>query len=107
MSKTSAVTVVTSLLENAPIEPGKLGHHTVLTSPDARVIVLAFEAGHVMKDHASPKTLIMQALDGELRVTSEGDTITLAPGTIARYSPGVRHEVEALADSRLMLTLIG
>ncbi|MCW4386311.1 AraC family ligand binding domain-containing protein [Salinibacterium sp. SYSU T00001] len=107
MSEASAVTVVSDLLAAAPIESGKLGHHTVLKSEDVRVIVLAFEAGHVMKDHAAPKTLIMQALDGELRVVSEGTTMTLTPGTIVRFSAGVRHEVEAVANSRLMLTLIG
>lgn len=107
MSEASAVTVVSGLLTTAPIESGKLGHHTVLSSPDVRVIVLAFEAGHVLKEHSAPKTLIMQALDGELRVAAEGESIALTPGTIARFDAGVRHEVEALRDSRLMLTLIG
>lgn len=107
MSETSAVTIAANILDSAPIVPGKLGHHTALKSDDARVIVLSFEAGHIMKDHAAPKTLLMQALDGELRITTEGETHTLTPGTIIRFDKGVRHEVEAVADSRLMLTLIG
>ena len=100
------VTIVNNLLDNAPVQADKLGHHTVLKSDDARVIVLAFPAGHVMKDHAAPKTLLMQALDGELRITTEGETHTLRPGTIIRFDKGVRHEVEAVTDARLMLTLI-
>lgn len=107
MSEALAVTVVTNMLEAAPIVPGKLGHHTVLKSPDVRVIVLAFEAGHVMREHSAPKTLIMQPLDGELHVTAEGETTVLTPGSMARFNAGVRHEVLAINDSRLMLTLIG
>lgn len=102
-----SVTIAADLLAAAPITADKLGHHTVLKSDDARVIVLAFPAGHVMKDHAAPKTLLMQALDGELRITTEGEVHTLTPGTIIRFDKGVRHEVEAVTDARLMLTLIG
>jgi quercetin dioxygenase-like cupin family protein len=106
MSETSAVTVITDLLDAAPIEEGRLGHHTVLKSEDVRVVVLAFEAGHTLKDHASPKTLLLQALDGELSVTADGGMYTLLPGTIIRCDAGVRHEVHAVTDARLMLTLI-
>src|SRR3546814_15088095 len=84
MARRAAVTVVANILDRAPVEPGRLGHHTVLTSDDVRIIVLAFEAGHVMKDHAAPRTLLVQALDGELRITTEGETLTLRPGSVIR-----------------------
>ncbi|GAB3128440.1 cupin domain-containing protein [Glaciibacter psychrotolerans] len=98
---------VSDLLESSPVTPGRLGHSTVLTSPDVRVVVLSFEAGHVMKEHRAPKTLILQALDGCLNVTAAGQLTTLAPGAILRLEASLPHEVEALEDSRLMLTLIG
>ncbi|WP_166870769.1 cupin domain-containing protein [Salinibacterium sp. ZJ450] len=103
----ASVTVVDDLLERAPVEAGKLGHFTVLTSPDVRVVVLAFEAGFVLKEHAAPKTLIMQALDGRLRVTAGERTVELTPGALIRMDSGERHKVEAVEDSRLMLTLVG
>ncbi|WP_157155678.1 cupin domain-containing protein [Diaminobutyricimonas sp. LJ205] len=103
----ASITVVADLLGQAPIEAGKLGHFTVLKSPDVRVVVLAFEAGFVMKEHAAPKTLLMQALDGELRVTAAERTVRLIPCTLIRMESGERHQVEAIEDSRLMLTLIG
>jgi quercetin dioxygenase-like cupin family protein len=103
----ASVTVVDDLLAQAPVEAGKLGHFTVLKSPDVRVVVLAFEAGFVLKEHAAPKTLLMQALDGALRVTAGGRTIELTQGTLIRMDAGERHQVEALQDARLMLTLVG
>lgn len=101
------VIVVPDLREISPIAPDKLGHTTALKSPDARIVILTFPAGHVMKDHATPKTLLLQTLDGHLRVTAGGDVVELMAGGLMRVDPGVRHEVEAVEESRLMLTLVG
>src|SRR3546814_10657897 len=88
MDRHAAVTVVANILDRAPVEPGRLGHHTVLTSDDVRIIVLAFEAGHVMKDHAPPRTLRVQALDGDRRITTEGEPLTPRPGSVIRFAKG-------------------
>src|SRR5690554_5273608 len=103
----STVTVVPDLREISPITADKLGHVTALKSADVRVVLLTFPAGHVMKDHATPKTLLLQALDGHLRVTAAGEVTELKPGTLIRMDPLERHEVEAVEESRLMLTLVG
>lgn len=101
------VTFVADVRAGAAVEPGRLGHTTVLSSPDVRVVVLTFEAGHVMKEHRAPKTLLMQALDGRLRITAGGQVTELVPGALLRLDASLTHEVEALEASRLMLTLIG
>ncbi|WP_353988228.1 cupin domain-containing protein [Ruicaihuangia caeni] len=101
------VLVVDDLLGRAPVEAGRLGHHTVLKSPDVRIVVLAFEAGHLLKEHSAPKTLLMQALDGHLLVTVGGREVDLRPGMLIRVEALERHEVRAVEDSRLMLTLVG
>ncbi|MHA6670173.1 cupin domain-containing protein [Homoserinimonas sp. A447] len=103
----NTVTVVADIRELSPILPDKLGHTTALKSEDVRVVVLTFPAGHTMKDHAAPKTLLLQALDGHLRVTAGGEVTDLLPGGIMRIEKLVRHEVEAVGESRLMLTLVG
>ena len=101
------VTVITDLRELSPIPADKLGHTTALKSPDVRVVILTFPAGHVMKDHAAPKTLLLLALDGHLRLTVAGDVVDLVPGALVRLDSLERHKVEAVEASRLMLTLIG
>ena len=80
-----------------------LGHSTVLNTPDVRIIVLAFAAGHILKQHAAPFTLLMQALDGHLLVTSDGQELDLRPGGLIRMDPRLPHSVQAYVDSRLML----
>ena len=104
---TLPVTHIADVRAGAAVEPGRLGHSTVLASPGVRVIVLTFEAGFTLKKHSAPKILLMQALDGCLRVSADGQITDLVPGALLRLDANLEHEVEALEESRLMLTLIG
>jgi len=101
------LTVRDDLFALSPIVPGKLGHSTVLAAPGVRVIVLAFESGWVLKEHVAPKQALFQALDGKLLVTAAGKQTVLVPGGLLRLDEGLPHAVEAIEDSRLMLTLVG
>ncbi|QCX73987.1 hypothetical protein C9F11_01420 [Streptomyces sp. YIM 121038] len=101
------ITLFEDLRELAPVEEGKLGHHTVLNAGGARVVVLAFEAGHVLKEHRAPCPVLLQAIDGRLRVTAGDQIADLRPGGLLYLPASAPHAVEALAPSRLSLTLIG
>ena len=104
---TLPVTHIANVRAGAEVEPGRLGHSKVLSSPGVRVIVLTFEAGFTLKKHSVAKIVLMQALDGHLRVLAGGQVTDLVPGALLRLEAGLEHEVEALEESRLMLTLIG
>jgi quercetin dioxygenase-like cupin family protein len=101
-----ALTVIDDLRAGSPIPGSGLGHATALTHGDVRVVILTFSAGHVLKEHSAPFPLLMQALDGELIVRAGGQETVLQPGGLLRMDSGLRHEVEAVTGSRLMLTLI-
>ena len=101
------MTSIPDLLALAPVEPGALGHHTVLDTDSARVIVLAFEQGHLMKEHRAPRPLLLQAIDGHLRITADGRTVELQPGGLLYLPASLPHAVEAVLPSRLSLTLLG
>jgi quercetin dioxygenase-like cupin family protein len=101
------VSHIEDVLAAAPIEPGKLGHHTVLSVGGARVIVLAFDQGQHMKEHRSHHPLLLQALDGQVRVTAAGQTYDLGPGGLLYLPNALAHSVEAVEPSRVSLTPIG
>ena len=101
------VTLIDDVLAAAPIEPGKIGHHTVLSVGGARVIVLSFEAGQVMREHRSHHPLMLQALDGKVRVTADGQSYDLGPAGLLYLPNALAHSVEALEPSRVSLTPIG
>lgn len=101
-----ALTVIDDLLVGSPVPQEGLGHTTALAHPDVRVVVLAFAAGHLLREHAAPFPLLMQALDGEFIVRADGQETRLVPGGLLRMDTALRHEVEAVVASRLMLTLV-
>jgi quercetin dioxygenase-like cupin family protein len=91
----------------APVQSGKLGHHTAMNVPGARVIVLAFETGGTLADHRTPFPLLLQALDGYLDITADGEHYALRPGALLHLEASVVHAVEAREPSRLCLFLLG
>lgn len=101
------LTAIEDLRALAPIEAGKLGHHTALEASGVRVIVLAFERGHQLREHRTPHPLLLQAVDGYLRITSNDHVIDLRPGGLVHLPASVPHAVEAVEPSRLSLTLLG
>lgn len=98
---------IEDVLAAAPIEPGKLGRHTVLSPGGIKVIVLAFASGQVMKEHRSHHPLLLQALDGHVRVTTAERTVELLPGGLLYLPNALAHSLEALEPSRVSLTPIG
>jgi quercetin dioxygenase-like cupin family protein len=107
LSQNDQVTHIDDVLAAAPIEPGKLGHHTVLSVGGARVIVLAFGDGQRMREHRSHHPLLLQALDGKVRVTAAEQTFDLRPGGLVYLPNALAHSIEALEPSRVSLTPIG
>jgi len=100
-------TFIADIIDGTIVEPGRIHHAKVLSSPGVRVVVLTFEAGQILTEHISPKVLLMQALAGRLRVSANGAVHELAPGSLLRLDASLPHSVEALDESRLMLTMIG
>lgn len=107
MSEPGQVTGVPSAAAVVPIEPDKAHARTVLTADGVRFVVLAIAAGSGLKEHRTPKhPLLMQALDGEVRVTVAGEDTVLRPGDFLHLDAGVPHAVHADVDSHLGLFLL-
>jgi len=100
-------TTLIDVFDEVPIEPGKIGHHTVLSVDGARVIALSFDRGQEMREHRTHHPILLQALDGHLRITAEDRVHDLRPGALL-YLPAARpHAVEAVEPSRLTITPFG
>lgn len=98
--------VIDRLAEVSPIPEEGLGHTTALTAKDARVVVLTFSAGHVLREHAAPFPLHFQVLDGEVLLRVASEELVVRPGGLIRMAARLRHEVEAVTAARIMLTLL-
>ena len=83
-------------------------HHPEIlsSSEEGRAIVLDLPAGEALQDHQVHEGAWITVIDGEVRITSHtSQRIDAGPGMLVRFAPGERHEVEALADSRVLLLL--
>lgn len=89
------------------IEPGSTGHRLVLKAEGTRVVVFAFDAGEELREHTAPFPVILQAVEGSMRVSAGGQTVDLRPGGLIHLPARLPHSVEAVEPSRMMLTMIG
>jgi quercetin dioxygenase-like cupin family protein len=84
------------------------GHNakTLVKHPDVRVVLIALRAGARMQEHKTDQCVTLHALSGSLRLhIVPGDTIDLPTGALIALDHTVVHEVEALQESVLLLTL--
>ena len=76
------------------------------TSQDARAIALYLEAGGSLSEHEVHERAWLVVLDGEVEVqAAAGGNARGGAGLVVELAPGERHELSALADSRLLLLL--
>jgi quercetin dioxygenase-like cupin family protein len=83
-------------------------HHPEILSSTVggRAILLDLPAGEMLQDHQVHEQAWIVVVYGEVRITSHTDqTIDVQPGVLVQFAPQERHEVTALADSRLLLLL--
>ena len=90
----------------AVYEPDRVKPVSVLKSTGANVVIFACAAGSALHEHHSNQPILLQALEGTLGVTVDGQVLTLRPGDLLHIEPGVRHSVSAADQAKLQLTVL-
>jgi quercetin dioxygenase-like cupin family protein len=62
------------------------------------------KAGSRIAEHQAEGSATIHALSGHVRLRLPERTVELAAGSILSLPPGLRHDVEAAADSALVVT---
>lgn len=78
---------------------------TLVHHADLRVVLAAMRRGVVMSDHRTVARITVHALEGRLRLRLPDRTEVLGGGELLVLDRGIVHDVEALEDSALLLTL--
>ncbi len=71
----------------------------------AREVGIAMQAHQVLMDHQSLYPLTLQVIDGLVRFSSELSSAVLDKGDIVTLEAGVKHDLEAIENTLLRLTL--
>lgn len=83
------------------------GAITLLKQSSMSVVLTHLLAGSGMKEHAAPGPVTVQVLDGRVRLQIGEESVEATAGRLIAFNAGVRHSVEALEDSTLLLTIGG
>jgi quercetin dioxygenase-like cupin family protein len=78
---------------------------TLVKYDDFRVVVIALAAAARMPEHKTEGRLTIHVLSGFVRVKASGRTFSLRPGGVLTLDHGLAHDVVALEESALLLTI--
>lgn len=79
---------------------------TVLKAEGTRVVLFGFAAGQELTEHTAAVPILLQVLDGRLRIGADGQQVELTPGGMVHIGARVPHEILALEPSRMTLVML-
>ena len=87
--------------------PGGHSARTLAKLPDLRVVLLVLREGARIPEHRADADLALQVLRGRVQLDVAGQRVALEPGALLTLARGLPHDVAALEDAELLLTLSG
>ena len=81
------------------------GGVTLMKQGGLNVVLTHLHAGGTLAEHSAPGATTVQVLDGHVRVQIGDKTLDVHAGRLIAFDARVRHGVEAIGDSTLLLTL--
>ncbi len=81
------------------------GPQVLVSTPEARVILIELGAQEELGEHRVRERAILQVLAGSIELGVEGAVQVCPAETLVVFEPGEPHSVRALEQSRLLLTL--
>ena len=95
-------------LEQLHREPGWSGGQnakTLVKYDDFRVVLIALKARARLPGHQTKGRISIQTVAGRVTVRAEGRTFDLSVGTLLALDHDLPHDVEALEESAILLTI--
>lgn len=95
-------------LRQSPLwRQGKHTARTLVMHRDFHVVLMAMPAATRLKPHKTTQRISIQVLSGRVNLTLEEQTLCLGVGGLAALDESIVHDVQALEDSTILLSLSG
>jgi quercetin dioxygenase-like cupin family protein len=91
-------------LEEAYVRTGHTARMLV-RDPDLRVVLVVMKAGSRISEHRAEETATIHVLAGHLRLGLPSGGVELSAGQLLVLERAVPHDVEAVTETRFLLTL--
>ena len=85
----------------------RTGHNskTLVKHPDFRIVLIALKKGGRVEEHKADGRISIQTLIGQVRLRILGQSVDLPAGQLLALDRGLQHDVEAIEESSLLLTI--
>lgn len=94
-----------SLLDNLEYRNEKPAIQVLLETESTKEIRIVFRKGQQMKEHQTPFPIAVEIFEGKIDFGVQGTTHTLEKGALVALGGGVPHDLKALEDSIVRLSL--
>jgi len=78
---------------------------TLIKYDDLRVVLMALKAGARIPEHKANGRISVQVLSGHVRFNALGRAFNLLPGSLVALDERAPHDLEALEESAILLTI--
>jgi quercetin dioxygenase-like cupin family protein len=78
---------------------------TLVKYDDLRVVLMALQAKARLPEHKTEGRISVQVLSGHIRLRAGGRTFSLRTGSLLALDSGMPHDLEALEESAVLLTI--
>ena len=97
---------VFQLAQLIPYQEGKIVNMDLVHNEKMKFVVMSFDAGTGLSEHAAPGEALVFALDGEGIIGYEGKQYTLHPGETFKFDKFGKHSVTAQKRFKMALLLV-
>jgi quercetin dioxygenase-like cupin family protein len=96
---------IASLNNNVEYHESRPTIQVLLESESGKEIRIAFREGQVMKKHETPFPIVVEIFEGSIDFRVNGDVHSLKKGDLIALEGNVPHDLTALKDSIVRLSL--
>ena len=87
-------------------EDGSISNLDVASNPSMKFVLMAFDAGTGLSEHAAPGEALVMALDGEAVIGYEGQEQVIHAGETFKFDKFGKHSVSATKQFKMALLLV-
>ena len=97
---------VFQLAELLPYQEGKIVNMDLVSNDKMKFVIMSFDAGTGLSEHAAPGEALVFALDGEAGIGYEGKEYTIHAGETFKFDKFGKHSVSATKQFKMALLLV-
>lgn len=94
-----------SLVNNVQYHETRPTIQVLLESENGKELRIAFKKGQVMKEHKTPFSIVVEIFEGSIDFGVNGKVLNLHRGDMISLTGNVPHDLTAVADSIVRLSL--